>query len=521
MKVPNDGGRSGAQEIPEPVWLESPYDANPDSLWLRGSLHAHTSRSDGGATMQELVRAYAGKGHDFLAVSDHDVASDYEGIDACGLTLLHGCEVSAGGAHILQVGGKGRPDPVADRLCVLDAIRAAGGFAVLNHPNWGPDFDHYPFALLVQHVSRAVGIEICNATVRGGPGHHVATDKWDRLLSRGLWTWGFANDDAHSIVGIDQAWNMVQARDRSPGAILDALRAGRFYASTGVRIAAIRTEGARLLIEAPDAQAILVVTSFGRQVHRVAGSRLEFEVTDGDMPYLRVECVGQAGCMAWTQPFRVRGGEFDRRRRLTAEKPVLMALGSDRAPVMTGRGDDPLWERAIPGERFLRMRDARPSKARTEVRCIAAPDGLYVRVRCEEPFMDRLRTRVREDGVELWRDDSVELFIAHPGSSGYAHVSANAAGMVSATCRGGERRCAGVRAKAAAVEGGWTVELGVPWEVAGGRPSAGDRWGFHVCRNRAPVAETLMWAWVGAFNHLPENYGVLVFDAAAPQQLSR
>ena len=491
--------------------LENPYSRHPNTCWLKGGLHAHTNRSDGRATPEQMIRAYADHGYDFLAITDHDVASDYTGLDACGMTLLHGCEVSSAGPHILQIGGHGRPEPKPDRQEVLDAINAAGGIAVLNHPNWGRDFDHFSFELMAALRGMA-GIELCNATVLPAPGSHLAIDKWDRLLTRNIMTWGFANDDAHDTDQIGLAWNMVLARDRSPEAILDALRNGSFYASTGVRLEAIEVDGTRLTIVAPDAEAMAVITENGRRVYTAESQRIEFDAGNGNTPYVRIECYGRGERMAWSQPLLVRGGEADRRRRLTAEKPLLTAYCGDRPPRMTGAADDPLWQQALPSERFLRMKDAQPSGVRTTMRCIASPDALHFAFVCEETALDRLRTLVTRDNIEMWRDDSVEVFLDIEGTGRrYLHIMANALGSSFGTRGPAASPLLAVKARAAKGPDRWTVEIAIPWSELGGKPAPGTRWGLHVCRNRKPVAETLVWAWVGESNHAPENFGVLEF----------
>lgn len=491
--------------------LESPYSRHPKACWLKGALHLHTNRSDGCATPEQMIRAYADQGYDFLAITDHDVASDYTGLDACGMTLLHGCEVSASGPHILQIGGWGRPEPLPDRQEVVNAINAAGGIAVLNHPNLGTDFDHFPFEQMAA-LRGMVGIEVCNAKVLSIPGNHLATDKWDRLLTRNIVTWGFANDDAHGLDQIGRAWNMVLARDRSPEAILEALRNGSFYASTGVHIEAIEVDGMRLTVIAPDADAIAVITENGRRLLTAESQRIEIDVGNENTPHVRIECYGRGERMAWSPPLLVRGGEADRRRSLTAEKPLLTAYYSDRAPQMTGAADDLLWQRAVPSERFLRMNDAQPSGVRTTMRCIAAPDALHFAFVCEETALDRLCALVNRDGAEMWRDDSVEVFLDIDGMTGrYLQIMANACGNAFGTrCRAASPLPA-VKAKAARHLDRWTVEIAIPWSELGGRPVPGTRWGFHACRNRKPVSETLVWAWVGESNHSPENFGVLAF----------
>ena len=289
-----------------PVQLESPYD-NAGGHWLRGNLHAHTKRSDGTATPQAMVMVYAAHGYDFLALSDHDQAPlSGNDVDACGLVLLPAVEISAGCPHVLDVGAKQRLAPVQGQQALLDEINASSGFPVLCHPSWEENFNHYPWEQLVA-LSNYAGIEIFNGLCIDQPGSHLAVDKWDRLLSTGRRVLGFANDDAHSPDEAGRGWNMVQAGARTPEALLAALRRGSFYASSGVTIERITCEGAKLTVRAPDAQQIALIGRHGKRVCHAYGPELKLDASNFEGPYLRVECYGTGGAMAWSQPIYVRG----------------------------------------------------------------------------------------------------------------------------------------------------------------------------------------------------------------------
>jgi hypothetical protein len=100
---------------------------------------------------------------------------------------------------------------------------------------------------------------------------------------------------------------MVQAGgpdDKNPSAIVEALRAGRFYASTGVRIDDIRVEGNVITLRAPEATRIAAYSDHGRRPAYVDGAHMEFTVPDNaDLTYVRFECFGCGDKRAWTQPF--------------------------------------------------------------------------------------------------------------------------------------------------------------------------------------------------------------------------
>jgi hypothetical protein len=285
--------------------LSSPY-RTPPRVALRGNLHTHSTLSDGTRDPQAVIDDYAARGYDFLALTDHDLPADPGHFDSRGLVLLRGNEVTAHGPHLVHLGANVHVHASAYRQEVLDHIAAdAGSLAVLAHPNWLSDFDHWSMDELMQLRDYA-GIEIFSGMARRQPGSALATDKWDRLLSMGRQVWGFSGDDSHWPDDVGKAWVVAWAADKTAPAILQALREGSFYCSTGVEVACVRVIGRIIHICAPNAQLIRMVSDWGYERATVYASEMTFEVPDGaPYSYLRAECIGCAGAMAWTQPVRV------------------------------------------------------------------------------------------------------------------------------------------------------------------------------------------------------------------------
>ncbi|MHC4917010.1 MAG: CehA/McbA family metallohydrolase [Planctomycetota bacterium] len=287
-----------------PVTIDSPYLSDPGAVWLRGNLHTHTTRSDGALDPQEAVDAYAALGHDFLAISDHNFPADLGSLDGRGMILLPGVEVTGDRGHVLAVGSDVAPPKGLENQQVIDRTAAAGGLAVLCHPDWGRHFDHYPLEVL-QELRGYVAVEIYNGSIEEDPGSPYALDKWDLLLASGRRVWGMAVDDSHSRAGCGRGSCVVRARERSVPAILEALGAGSFYASTGAEIGSLRTNGSVLVLEAPRAEALSVTGEAGRRLFWTEGTSLSFDAADCEGAFFRVEAVGRSGSRAWTQPFGV------------------------------------------------------------------------------------------------------------------------------------------------------------------------------------------------------------------------
>ena len=160
-RVPPDGVRYRltAQTAPPGAALEPPpappappvprdrpprrvLPARPGRRWLAGDLHTHTVHSDGALTVPELAALAAGRGLDFLAVTDHNTVSHHAELAAAarryGITLLPGQEVTTDGGHAGALGDVGWIDFRREPDAWLDATEAAGGLLSVNHPFAGP-----------------------------------------------------------------------------------------------------------------------------------------------------------------------------------------------------------------------------------------------------------------------------------------------------------------------------------------------------------------------------------------------
>lgn len=288
--------------------LISPYRQGPYQQY-RGNLHTHTTNSDGVLSPQKAVDLYAGQGYHFLMLSDHDFITDTSILDHRGMTLIPGYEITAGGYHILHVKTDHTLPVNPDRQVMLNAINAKNQIAIMNHPNWGEDFVHCPQAEL-EALEGYLGVEIYNGVSERAEGAALATDRWDMLLSQGRRVWGFGNDDTHEPEDSCITWNMVFAQDATEASLLESLRLGNFYVSTGIVIDAIRAEGNLIEIESPGTECFRVIRDHGMIVATVEGPALRFEASEDIWPlsYLRVECYGSGTRMAWTQPFFISEG---------------------------------------------------------------------------------------------------------------------------------------------------------------------------------------------------------------------
>jgi hypothetical protein len=165
----------------------------------------------------------------------------------------NGRALHMGAVNILEVivprDGATVRDTIANNLRAVEESAARTGREVLvhvNHPNykWGVTAEDLA-AVVNEHF-----FEVWNGVVGDndpGDGQHPSTDEiWDiantlRLAGLGAPPlYGVANDDSHDYQGNKsravpgRAWVMVRAYRLTPESVVRAMRAGDFYATTGV-----------------------------------------------------------------------------------------------------------------------------------------------------------------------------------------------------------------------------------------------------------------------------------------------
>ncbi|MHB8732338.1 MAG: PHP domain-containing protein [bacterium] len=287
--------------------------------WYRGVWHCHTTESDGARSVEEVVAWYAGRGYDFLAITDHNRVT-VPPRSAKGLVLVPGVEVDAGRTgvgtafHILGIGLREmievpRESAVRHALpaqTVVDRLRAAGAVVFVAHPYWTGVVAHD-----LMPLRDVAGIEVFNANVEEDIGKGCSGVHWDDCLVRRRPLLGAANDDAHwKFADHGKAWTMLRAETLTPESVTAGLAAGSFYASTGVTLEDVAFDGetATVRVAGPGAREVRFVcdTRWGSRV-RAGGTPLReaSHALRGREQYLRIEVTGPDGAMAWTNPLFV------------------------------------------------------------------------------------------------------------------------------------------------------------------------------------------------------------------------
>jgi hypothetical protein len=118
---------------PRALLLES----SSDSSLVWGAYHVHSTRSDGSGTVEEIARAAARTGLNFVVLTDHGDATSWREPEYLhGVLCIHATEINSEAGHIVALGLRGSsPYPLAgDARDVVEDIKRQGGVAIIAHP---------------------------------------------------------------------------------------------------------------------------------------------------------------------------------------------------------------------------------------------------------------------------------------------------------------------------------------------------------------------------------------------------
>ncbi|NJD10724.1 MAG: PHP domain-containing protein [Gemmatimonadetes bacterium] len=294
--------------------------------WYKGNTHTHTSASDGDSPPEQVARWYKEHGYQFLVLSDHNVFTDPAALaqlaDSTYL-LIPGEELTTSLAKKpVHVNALNIPHAIKEQQDTtllgtiqrnVDAVRAVSGVPHINHPNFGWALD----TAVLARVERDRLLEIFNGhpTVhnRGGDDSPGLEAVWDWLLSHDRRLYGIAVDDAHHFQGEfapDRAnpgrgWIVVAASGLNAAALMEALEAGQFYASTGVVLERLQAEPGQLTVTIRPRSNFKYTTEFigqdGAVLARVGGVQAAYALRGGER-YVRARGTDSGGAMAWVQP---------------------------------------------------------------------------------------------------------------------------------------------------------------------------------------------------------------------------
>ncbi|MEC8309256.1 MAG: phosphotransferase, partial [Pseudomonadota bacterium] len=279
--------------------------------------------SDGRNSPADVVRLYRDAGYHFTCLSEHywsnprfcaATLNDASALDRDDFITLLSAELHCHGKlydrdglwHIVANGlppGFAMAGETEKGPELVSRAVAAGAYVTIAHPEWYSLTDAEAQALA---EAGAHGVEIYNHASAIDAARGGGTATVDYLLHQGFPIHITATDDSHDIPrDAFGGWVMVAARDLTSDAILAALKAGDFYASTGPDILSITRDGTVIEIETSPVQRIILAAD-KHHAEPVAGdgiTRARFDLKKFDPAFVRIVAIDARGRSAWSNPY--------------------------------------------------------------------------------------------------------------------------------------------------------------------------------------------------------------------------
>ena len=288
--------------------------------YFKGNLHGHSTHSDGALKPNEVVNEYKKLGYDFTCLSEHlwkgekfanELVLDTTDLNEDNFIVIPSAELHCKGKKYItnelwHIVANGLP---VDFKCANDQERApelikraldAGAFVTIAHPEWYTlTFDE------CMSVSHAHGVEIYNHSCHIEAARGFGTATVDYLLQENKKIFLTATDDSHfRMPDAGGGWVMVASNNLNEQSILDSLKMGKYYSSTGVEILKFEIQNNLVKVISSPAEHITLVGK-GSKSLSVNGNNITeaiFDLSNLDTSWFRISIIDKFGGFAWLNP---------------------------------------------------------------------------------------------------------------------------------------------------------------------------------------------------------------------------
>ena len=285
---------------------------DPDKRFFKGNLHTHTTNSDGRRSPEDVLKLYRENGYDFTALTDHWKRAPEETAFLDGMLILPGIELDYTlPAQVIHIVGVGVDESVLKAArnggpqSGIDAIRRAGGRAILAHPAWSLNTPE-----VIGALRGLTAAEIINS---------VSDMPWngDRADSTGVLDTAAANghvlntvasDDSHFYEGEEfTSYIVLQADELTQENVLKALDEGAFYATRGPRFEQIEVTESEIRVKCSAVSRVVFHSDLVYVGDRVTqGEGLTEAVCrikrERGERFVRIILIDENGRRAWSNP---------------------------------------------------------------------------------------------------------------------------------------------------------------------------------------------------------------------------
>ncbi|HBF39422.1 MAG TPA: hypothetical protein DDW50_19150 [Firmicutes bacterium] len=292
--------------------LKNYHIANPleqEGTFFKAQLHTHSSLSyDSKTPPLQVIESYKKDGYHILAITDHDLLSDFSKYSTLNFLILPGIEKTVPalfwpiplGKHLVLINLKEKRIHSKKVQELVDQAFNHQSIAMPAHLGWrgGAGTGRW-YPLELNRLKNLQFVEIDNPhskdpsdltiwhklIINNGPEHPV---------------WGVAVDDSHAGSS-KSGWVMIKTSQLDVSSIINSLKKGAFFATNGPTNLEITIEGTLIHVYSPGAAWIRFINAQNQVVMAVRAEEAVYP-SSGDEGFIRVEVSDQNQHTAWSQP---------------------------------------------------------------------------------------------------------------------------------------------------------------------------------------------------------------------------
>ena len=284
--------------------------------FFKGNLHTHTTNTDGRKSPEEVLDIYQAQGYDFIALTDHWKRTVDQPYMRDGMLVMTGTELDYTlPGQVIHIVGVGVDESVLENATRnggaqsgVNAIRKAGGRAILAHPAWSLNTPE-----IIGALRNLTATEIYNS-VSAFPWNGDRADSTcvlDVCAAQGHLLNTVAADDSHFYTGENcTSYIMLQTDELTQENVLKALDEGAFYATRGPRFEQIEVTEDEIRVKCSAVKYVIFHSDLpwvgGRTVSGDQLTEASFKINRSrSEQFIRVILIDEQGRRAWANPIKI------------------------------------------------------------------------------------------------------------------------------------------------------------------------------------------------------------------------
>lgn len=327
-------------DFPEPVpfsgsQLYNPY-KNLQGYWVKANFHAHSRAffglTNGENTPEELLHKYDSLGYDLPSISNYNSVSAANETSPLFVPVYeHGINFFK--THQLVFGQEKAMlfdyplfQFTSHKQHILNWLRHNNGLLAIAHPSFQKSYS-------LADMKKLSGYDCMEVLSPRA----LSPEYWDAALSAGNPVWIVSNDDCHSLekqgwYGV--CWTMLNIREQTSKALMDALRTGKGYGVKGWvgenfnQVKQVTTNGVQVQIEMEhQADSILLRTDGGKLAKKLENTSTAEYTLNPSETYVRAEIWNRGYTRIFLNPLvRSEDGSLPKEKKTPTKNWLLSIL---------------------------------------------------------------------------------------------------------------------------------------------------------------------------------------------------